>query len=555
MEINKMVELSLMNIEKSYGVDLILKDINFCIQTGDKIGLIGVNGSGKTTIFKIIANLENYSKGESYLRKGAKLSYLNQIPEFPIEYKVIEVLNEAFDDLDELNEKLKKVESEMAKSSNDKLEKLIKKYGNLQEQFEKKGGYEIENKIKRICTGLKIDENLKNREFNTLSGGEKTRIMLGKILLENPDIILLDEPTNNLDIESLEWFEDYLKEYKGTVLIISHDRYFLDKIVNKVIEIEDGKSETYYGNYSYYHKEKERKLVAQFDVYKTQQKKIKAMREAIKRFIQWGRKGDNPKMYVRARNMEKRIERMEKIDKPVLERKKMGLGFSTKNRSGNDVVRVNELYKSFGDITILNNVDFFLSYKEKVVLLGKNGSGKTTFIKILLNEIEYDKGEVIVGSNVKIGYLKQKIEFDNYNKTLLETFIDEHNIPQKEARGILAKFLFFGDKVFNKISELSGGELVRFKLCQIMHKDINLLILDEPTNHLDIDSREVLEEALLDFKGTILLISHDRYFINKIVDRVIEIDNKKLVNFYGNYDYYKTKKIENNSLTKVRDFL
>ncbi|WP_069650654.1 ribosomal protection-like ABC-F family protein [Caloranaerobacter ferrireducens] len=537
-----MIELSLNDVEKYYGANKILKKISFEVKTGERVGLVGSNGAGKTTIFKIIAGIENYENGIISIRKGATIGYLDQIPVFPYDYKVIDVLNTAFEELFKIRGDMKKLEEKMNIIKGEELDKVIKRYGQLQLLFEYKGGYDIEEKLNKICTGLKIEEDFRERKFSTLSGGEKTTVLLGKILLQNPDILLLDEPSNHLDIESIEWLESFLNEYSGTVLIISHDRYFLDRVVNKIIEIEAGKAKMFYGNYSYYVKEKERQLIEAFQAYKNQQKKIKDMEEAIKRFRDWGYRADNADMFKKAKNMEKRLERMGKIEKPILEKPKIQLKFSNSNRSGKDVIIIKELSKSFGNNTIFKKLNLHVRYGEKLGILGKNGSGKSTLIKMLLNQYTPDEGEIIIGTGVNIGYLEQDIIFDNEDSTVLEVFRDYFPMPEDKARRILAKFLFYSEDVFKTVKNLSGGEKTRLKLCLLMQQDINTLILDEPTNHLDIDSREMLEDALSDFGGTIIFISHDRYFINKIADRIVELENKKLINYLGNYDYYKNEK-------------
>lgn len=537
-----MIEIGLKNVEKYYGANKVLEDISFEIQSGEIVGILGRNGTGKTTIFKIISKIESYDGGTLSIRKGATIGYLDQIPEYPEHYRADDVLNEAFRNVLSIKENLRSLESEMTRIEDGKLEGIMKKYGDLQMEYENSGGYEIEEKISKICTGLKIDNKFRKRLFNTLSGGEKTTVMLGKILLLNPNILLLDEPTNHLDIESVEWLEEFLKEYKGTVLIISHDRYFLDAVVGKIVEIEKGKSNIYLGNYSYYIEEKERRFIQQLELYKSQQKKIKSMEEAIKRFKDWGNRGDNDKMFKKAASMQKRIDKMDKIDRPVVDKTSMKLDFSTDSRSGRDVIKVRDLEKRFGDKVILKDLDFHVTYSEKVAILGKNGCGKSTLLKILLNEVNADGGDVKIASAAKIGYLQQEIKFSNKEQTILETFREKHPVSEGEARSILARFSFYADDVFKKVKNLSGGEKVRLKLCQLMQSDINLLILDEPTNHLDIDSREMMEQALRQFNGTIIFISHDRYFINKTAHRIVEINNKKLVNYVGNYDYYREKR-------------
>ncbi len=544
-----MIEISLNKIEKSYGANKVLHNISFDVQKRERIGLIGRNGTGKTTIFKIISGLEDYDSGVLTVRKGASTGYMDQIPDYPDKYKVIDVLNTTFEDVFAIREKLREIESAMSKVSENEVKKIMREYGELQNLFENKGGYEIEVNLNKICSGLKFSEEFKNRKFHTLSGGEKTTVMLGKILLQNADILLLDEPTNHLDIESVEWLEDFLLEYRGTVLIISHDRYFLDKVVDKIVEIEDGNSKVFHGNYSYYIKEKDRMLFEQFEKYKDQQKKIKAMKEAIRRFRDWGIRADNPKMFKKAFSLEKRLEKTEKIDKPNLERPKIGLDFSETHRSGNDVIRVTDLTKSFQDNLILDNLNFYVRYQEKVAVLGKNGTGKTTLIKILIGQDKPDYGDVKIGSRVNIGYLEQEVSFDNQELTVLETYRQNFNMHEGEARNKLAKFLFFGEDVYKKVKNISGGEKVRLELSIMMNQDINLLLLDEPSNHLDTDSREMFEQALQKFIGTVVFISHDRYLINKIAKRIVELRDKKFVNYLGNYDYYKQKKVKENLVT------
>jgi len=546
-----MIELALNNVCKYYGANKVFDNITFEVQTGERLALIGRNGTGKTTIFKIIAGIEEIEKhdgGVLSIRKDATIGYLDQIPSYPETYKVSDVLNTAFKQQYDIKESMNRLEKEMATVQGTELDKIMKKYGELQLHFEHHGGYEIEEKLSKISTGLKISNEFMEREFSILSGGEKTTIMLGKILLEGPDILLLDEPSNHLDIESIEWLEEFLKEYKGTVLIISHDRYFLDRVITRVVEIEDGEISTYLGNYSYYVDEKERRMLEQFEAFKEQQKKIKAMEDAIKRFRDWGTRADNEAMFKKAASMQKRIDKMNKIDKPIFDRAKIQVNFSGKERSGKDVIRVKDLRKSFEDNLILRNLELHVRYGEKLAIIGKNGSGKSTFLNILLGHLEADGGEVELGSRVKIGHLEQNISFENESHTVLEAFRDKYTIAEGMARGILAKFLFYGGDVFKKVGSLSGGEKVRLKLCILMQEDINLLILDEPTNHLDIDSREMLEEALEEFNGTIVFISHDRYFINRIGKRIIEFRDREAYDYLGNYEYYREKKIQEKSV-------
>jgi ATPase subunit of ABC transporter with duplicated ATPase domains len=537
-----MIELALKELEKYFGAHKVLHNISFEVLSHEKVGLVGANGTGKTTIFKIISGLENYDGGMLAIRKGATIGYLHQIPVYPDHITVNDVMYEAFASLMEIKKDLEILEAQMSTLQNLSLDETMKRYGELQLAFEAKGGYTIEESLSKICIGLKINEDFKRRRFSTLSGGEKTIVQLGKILLQNSDILLLDEPTNHLDIDAIEWLEDFIKTYKGSVLIISHDRYFLDAAVNKIVEIEDGEASVYGGNYSYYMAEKDRLLMAQFDAFKDQQKKIKAMEEAIARFRDWGNRSGNPKMFIKIANMEKRMNRMDKVDRPIMDRRKIQLHFQTTKSSSKDVVNIQGLKKRYGSQPLLEDIHLQIRSGERVALLGKNGSGKSTLMKGILHQYTPDAGEIKIGSSVKIGYLEQDVFFPDPRQTVLQAFREGLTISEGEARHRLAKFLFLGEDVFRKVENLSGGQKSRLKLCQLMMQDLHFLILDEPTNHLDIDSREMLEEALDDFSGTIFFISHDRYFINKLADRIVELDSGKLVDYLGNYDYYHGKR-------------
>lgn len=539
-----MIELELKEIEKYFGGNRIFNNITFEAQTLDRVGLIGKNGTGKTTVFKIIAGIENQDKGSISIRKNSTIGYLHQIPQFEEGFKVIDVLKTAFEMQYKISSELKVLEAKMANLTGEDLEYALRKYGDLNDIYEAKDGYEIEGKISKVCTGLKFNEEFLNREFSKLSGGEKTIVMLGKILLENPDILLLDEPSNHLDVSSIEWLEGYLKVYKGTVIVISHDRYFLDRVVTKIVEIEDGETSFYEGNYSYYVKEKKRRVFEQFEAFKDQQKKIKAMEKAIKQLRQWAIQADNEKFFKRAASMQKRLDKIQRVDKPLIDTPKIKLDFAEAQRSGKDVVSIKGICKSFEDKRLLEDLYLDIRYGEATALIGKNGSGKSTIIKSILGEVIPDAGEIKLGANTKIGYLPQNITFNNKDLNVLEAFREDITISEGEARGILAKFLFYGERVFKSVKNLSGGEKSRLKLCKLIQNDINLLILDEPTNHLDIESREMLEEALIEFSGTILFISHDRFFINKLAERICEIEDKKIINYYGSYEYYKEKKNE-----------
>ena len=551
-----MFELSLVNVKKYMEATLVLKNINFQVYSGEKVGIVGVNGSGKTTVLKLIAGIlpMDYCVGypgatspgydEGFINKpsGVTCAYLEQIPQYENGIKVIDVLKMAFSEVYEIEEKMHKLEDEMKVLKGEELERSLKQYSRLVQSYEVKGGYNTEEKLAKICTGLKFTQNFLDKEFNLLSGGEKTTVILGKLLMDNPDILLLDEPTNHLDMDSIEWLERYLNNYDGIVIIVSHDRYFLDNVVSKIIEIEDMESKTYKGNYSSYVKQKEEKLLEQMHNYKEQQKEIKSMESTIKDLRDWAIRADNSKFFKRAASMEKRLERMksnEDAQKPKIENKTMKLNFKNSERSGEETIKAKGLCKSYIDKVIFNEADLLINFKERVALVGPNGSGKTTFLKMLLGEEAPDKGTVELGDNVKVGYLPQVITFDNEEYTVIQAFRDDISILEGQAREYLSKFMFFGNSVFKKVKALSGGERIRLKLSMLLYENINLLILDEPTNHLDIDSIETLEEALEEFKGTIFFISHDRYFINKIGERIIAIEDNKFKSYLGNYDYYK----------------
>lgn len=539
-----MIELSLNGVMKYFGANLILSNITFEIHQGERVGLVGRNGSGKSTVLKLISGLEPIDKGNMAIRKGTKIGYLEQIPNYKDGYTTRKVLNLAFKDLMEIEENMINLEKKMRNLDKEELDNILKLYSNMQQRYEVMGGYEKEEKLSKICNGLKFTNEFLNKQFSLLSGGEKTTVMLGKILLENPDILLLDEPTNHLDVDSLDWLESYLKEYKGTVLIVSHDRYFLDSVVSKIVEIEDLESKTYMGNYSYFVRQKEENIKLGLEAYKEQQKKVGAMENSIKTLKDWANRSGNEKFFRRAASMQKRLDRIEKVDKPNTQKQNMKLNLINSERSGGEAVKIEGACKSFDDKILFHNANLLVAYGERVALIGANGTGKSTIMKILLREEGVSKGKVELGANVKAAYLPQNIIFEDEAQTVLQYFREDIDILEGKAREYLSKFMFFGESVFKKVKSLSGGEKTRLKLSKLLYEDINLLILDEPTNHLDIDSIETLEEALIDFKGTIFFISHDRYFINKICNRIVTLENKQLSSYMGNYDYYKIKRSE-----------
>ncbi|MCC0761093.1 MULTISPECIES: ribosomal protection-like ABC-F family protein [Bacillus] len=533
---------SVNNVTKSFGGNIIFENISLEIKNGERVGLVGRNGSGKTTIFQLLTGMESLDAGAIHMKKGTRIGHVAQIPKFDESMTVYEVLSSAFKTEKELEREMRTLEKHMAEEQEPSvLQKLMERYGVIQEKFAFLGGYEIEANIMKVANGLQVIE-LFPRPFLELSGGEQTKVSLAYMLLQKPDLLLLDEPTNHLDLFAVEWLEQFLKEYNGTVMVISHDRYFLDEVVTKIFDLEDGEIHVYHTNYSRFVEEKEERLLQEFQAYQEQQKKIKKMKEAIKRLREWANQANPPNegLHKRARSMERALERMQKLKKPILERKQMGLQFEGQDRSGKDVVVIKEVSKGFADHPLFNEVNLHVRFQERAAIVGRNGTGKTTLLKLLLEEIEPDAGEIRIGSSVKIGYLSQHA-YGNMKSDVLEAFREYVAVTEGEARHILAKFLFYGPAVFKKVTQLSGGEKMRLRLAQLMYQDINFLILDEPTNHLDIESREVLEEALEQYNGTILAVSHDRYFLNKLFEKTYWIDECTLFEFAGNYAWARQK--------------
>ena len=531
-----MIEISLNKINKSYGLNTILNDLSLEIKTGEIIALIGENGCGKTTLLNIINGDENIDSGTISIKKGNTIGYLKQTPEKRNDNEIVkDILYESVSDILKLSDRLKEYENKMLSASEKELNEIIIKYTNLQEKFINVGGYEIDTKINKIIAGFKIN-NLLDKKYNVLSGGEKRIVELAAIMIKEPSVLLLDEPTNHLDIDTLEWFEDFIKKYKGTILIVSHDRYFIDKVATKTVLIERGKEIIFNGNYSYYLAENEARIEREFKDYKDQAKKIEAMKKKIKQLEEWGKlayPGGDP-FFRRAENIRKRLERMDKKEKPV-EKKELPINFEFNERSGKDVITINNYNLTIENNTLIENVKLNIKYKDKICIMGANGCGKSTLIKRIL---ENNDSNIKIGSNVSIGYIPQEITFKEDMTVLAyarKIFIGEESY----LRSALDKFYFHGEHVFKKLSKISGGEKVRLKLFELIQSNNNCIILDEPTNHIDINTKEVLEEALKDYQGTIIFISHDRYFINKLANKIFYIDNKKIKEYLGNYDDYK----------------
>lgn len=539
-----MIEIELNNIIKNYGLKNVLNGMNLTLKTGEKAVLIGCNGAGKSTVLKIIMKQENISAGTINIRKNATIGMLKQIYEYEeTNPNVYTFLQRSFEHFFELETKLKKLEDEMSYEKDDeKISELLQKYGNVQQKYIQMGGYDIQEKFNKICSGLQINEKMLNQNYNDLSGGEKTIVNLGALLLKEPSILLLDEPTNHLDMEKLEWLEKFLKEYKGTILMVSHDRYFLNKIATKTILLENGKEKIYFGNYSYFLKEDEKRTLAEFENYKNQQKMIKKMKESIKTLRKFGELAKNEMFFKRAKSIEKKLAKIEQLPQVNLEQKTLlNFKLNIDSRSGKDVVIINNLNKNFESKNIFENANLQIHYGEKIALIGKNGTGKSTLLKIIMNEDCEYTGEKKIGQSVNIGYIPQEINFDYDNQTILNFFEQFDNRNETEIRTSLAKYMFRGNDVFKKVSSLSGGEKVRLILAKLLKQNINFLILDEPTNHIDIETRELLEEAIKEYSGTVLLVSHDRYFINNLAERIVEIKDKEIFSYVGNYDEYLRK--------------
>lgn len=551
-----MMDISIINAKKNYGFKNILDGFTLDVTAGEKIGLIGPNGCGKTTLFKLITKEESLDSGSVNLRKGANVQLLSQMPpEVDDECTVKDILTQDFKNVFKIEKHMKELEKQMVVATPNELEELLDRYGKLQNRFMDLDGYTIDSKINELCNKFKIDENMLNRKFNTLSGGEKTIVNLASIMLSNPDILLLDEPTNNLDIDTLEWLESYLKNYTGTIILCSHDRYFLDKVVSKIVLIERGKSEIFFGNYSYYLEENERRTLAEFEQYKDQQKMIEAMKRKIKQLQEFGKLAypGGESFFKRAASIQKRLDKIELLDKPETA-KEIPLNFQMNKRSGKQVLMVRDFDLTVADKNLLDQVSFDIAFKDRTCLMGKNGSGKSTLIKYIMNlyDNEQEDSHIKIGSNVAIGYIPQTITFEDDNATILDVARKSYYGSETHLRAALAKFMFNGENVFKRVGTLSGGEKVRLKLFELMQKNVNLLIMDEPTNHIDITTQEVLEDALKEYPGTILFISHDRYFINEIAKKILYIENKEVSEYLGNYDDYREAKAKRLSLSKGR---
>ncbi|WP_313757973.1 ABC-F family ATP-binding cassette domain-containing protein [Tissierella sp.] len=540
-----MLVLSCSNIIKTYVIDTILDCLSFTVEDGDKIGVIGLNGSGKTTLFNILSGEIHQDSGEIYIQKDIKIGYLKQHTKIESNKNVFDECLEVFLPLIKMEENLRELEHKISleseKGTTEKLNILMDEYAHMSEEFLSLNGYGYKSEIKGTLKGLGFNDEDLEKQVNILSGGQKSRLSLAKLLLEKPDILLLDEPTNHLDIDAIEWLEKFLKDYKGAALIISHDRYFLDNVVNRIFHLENLKLNIYNTNYTNFMARRKKELELYKKHFEDQQKEIKRQEEIIQRFKAYG----GERYHGLAQSRQKMLDKMKLLPKPQSDQKKARIKFEPKIKSGRDVLQVENLEKSFGDLKLLKDIHFNIYRGEKVGLIGANGIGKTTLFKIILGQISKDNGDITLGHHVVSGYFDQEMDRLNLNKTIIDEIWDENpNFDHYQVRTILSQFMFIGDDIFKEISDLSGGEKGRLSLLKLMLSNANFLLMDEPTNHLDIDSKEVLEESILDYEGTLFVISHDRYFLNRVTDKILELTVDGIKEYLGNYDYYLEKKNE-----------
>ena len=537
--------LACQNISKSFGTDEILKNVSFHIEENEKAAIVGINGAGKSTLLKIIMKQETADEGNVILAKDRTIGYLSQYQDISGDNTIYEEILDSKRELIQMEEQLREMETKMNRLSGVELDILLDIYHKLSQEFEQRNGYSYRSEVIGILKGLGFTEEEFSKKMAELSGGQKTRVALGKLLVTKPDVLLLDEPTNHLDIESIRWLETYLMNYKGAVLIVSHDRYFLDRVVTKVIEIFQHKGFVYQGNYTEFSKKKSAIREALIKQYYNQQREIKHQEEVIAKLKSFNRE----KSIKRAESREKMLDKIERLEKPTEENTDIHIILEPNVVSGNDVMQVENLSKAYPPVQLFSNINLEVKRGERVALIGNNGTGKTTILKIINELVAPDKGTVSLGSNVFIGYYDQEHQLLHMNKTIFEEIQDAYpDLNNTKIRNVLAAFLFTGDDVYKRISDLSGGERGRVSLAKLMLSDANFLILDEPTNHLDITSKEILEDALKNYTGTVFFVSHDRYFINQIATRVLELTGETIVNYVGNYDYYLDKRQQLNQI-------
>ena len=533
--------LACQNISKSFGETVVLKDINFHIEKQDKCAIVGINGAGKTTLLRVILGEEEADSGNVVISRDIRTGYLAQTQDTELDNTIYGAMQEAKKYILEMEVRIRELEKEMEGKSEEELAPILEAYNRLTTQYDRENGYAYESEITGVIAGLGFGKEDYDRPIASLSGGQKMRVALGRLLLSHPDIVILDEPTNHLDMDSIRWLEGYLASYPGAVIVVSHDRYFIDKITNKIIEIDQGISQVYNGSYSYYSEEKEKRRQALMNAYLKQQDEIAHEEAVITKLKQFNRE----KSIKRAESREKKLDKIERLDKPTEERSDMRLKLEPVCESGEDVLMVEGLKKAYGDNLLFENLDIDIKRGEHVALIGGNGTGKTTILKLVARKLAKDAGTVSLGSRVRIGYFDQEHHDLDVNKTIFDEMSDSFpDMNNTRIRNVLAAFLFTGEDVFKMIKDLSGGERGRLSLAKLMLSPANLLILDEPTNHLDIPSKEILESALREYTGTVFYVSHDRYFINKTATRILELREKVLTNYKGNYDYYEEKRDE-----------
>lgn len=542
-----MIDIQLVGLVKEFEVgQRILDGFTLKVDEGERVGLLGKNGAGKTTIFRMMTGQIEPDEGTIVIAPGKRMGLISQIPVYPEGYTVHDVLDTAFSRLHKMEREMAELAAEMAENTDPE---ILLRYDKLAAAFESGGGYDTETRMNKVCNGLSIDTDMRGRLFSALSGGEKTRINLARLILEDTDILLLDEPTNHLDLNATEWLEEYLERFKGTVLAISHDRWFLDKVVKRVVEVQQGRAELYSGNYSFFVEEKERRYQERLRQYEKEQAKIEQLEKAAEQLRVWAYSGMD-KTFKRAQSMEKRIERMRTTDRPTKEQK-LTNRFGEREFFGDEAIVVEGLKKSFNERTLFSEVNLEVAGGERIALLGDNGTGKSTFLKIIMEEELPDSGSVYLGPSIRIGYLPQIIRFDRPDRNLVDTMLYGQNCSTQEARDRLAAFKFRGEDVFKPVSALSGGEQSRLRLCMLMDSRINLLILDEPTNHLDIDSREWIEDAVQEYGGNLLFVSHDRYFIEKFATRIWMLENGRITDFRGSYQEFRAWRERQEQLKNV----
>ena len=543
-----MIEISVNGLKKSFEIgNNILDGITFQIETGERVGLLGRNGAGKSTLFKLLTGELDADEGDVVIAKNSRVGLISQIPVYPQGYTVDDVLHTAFARHRKLAEEMEKLAAAMA--AGDSSEQTLRRYGELSAKFEGIGGYDTDTAVGKVANGLSIPPEMRSQLFDSLSGGEKTRVNLGRLILEDTDILLLDEPTNHLDLHAVEWLEDYVRRFKGTVVAISHDRYFLDRTINRVIEILDGKAGFYPGNYTFYAIEKERRYQERLKQYEKEQAKIKQLQEAADKLHLWAFMGAD-KLHKRAFSMERRIERIRQTEKPS-KAKAMTQRFGEREFSGDEVIHIKDLEKSFGERRLFRDLNLLVEGGERIALIGDNGTGKSTLLKIFMGEEQADGGRVRFGPTVRVAYLPQIIHFDNPHRNLVDTMLyAKRGMTTQIARDRLGAFNFRGEDVFKPVSVLSGGEQSRLRLCMLMDEEINLLVLDEPTNHLDIASREWIEEAVEAYEGALLFVSHDRYFINRFATRIWELEDGVITDYPVSFPRYKEIKEREKTLAQ-----